>query len=480
MKTEDTGGLPYELILVLNRPYMITTNIDVADGLSNGTVGKLINIESDGNNDILRLWFKFPKSVGKKRSTKVRNDIVRQNIDKDAVPIYTRTSSIPLNNNKTIVAKRKHFPVISALAMTIHKAQGGTFDDIVYEYNRSHTRELVYVALSRVTNIEGLFLVTTRDTKESWKFWTGRVGVSLDDSNATSATTKNQKRATTHQLDLSMELKRLQTNNLQTITNTFLEFISKNKNNLSIFSFNCQSLRAHAADLELDAIVKKIDVLILSETHMKNEEVIDIPNFNFVVSFKRPDRAAGGVAIYNNAKNSVSRMCTSHMDVHTRFSSMLTTNVSEIGDICVCRYQSKNGQFIIVVAIYISPGKSIRAIQEFLYENLMIYSKDGSALLEKKIGKRFDNLPMILSGDFNINFADDKNLSLIEFLNQEFQLAMSNDRQKSTTRCKTTLDGVFTKYLHNFESKNFVSYFSYHRPIISILEFDNNDNDNND
>jgi hypothetical protein len=37
---DDTDGLPYELILVFGRPYMITNNIYVADGLSNGTVGK--------------------------------------------------------------------------------------------------------------------------------------------------------------------------------------------------------------------------------------------------------------------------------------------------------------------------------------------------------------------------------------------------------------------------------------------------------
>ncbi|GFY17473.1 uncharacterized protein TNCV_3518301 [Trichonephila clavipes] len=54
MKTDETGGLPYELILVLNRPYMITNNIDVADGLSNGTVGKLYHVERDENGDIIK------------------------------------------------------------------------------------------------------------------------------------------------------------------------------------------------------------------------------------------------------------------------------------------------------------------------------------------------------------------------------------------------------------------------------------------
>lgn len=64
MKLDETGGLPYELVLVPNRPYMLTTKIDVADGYSNGTVGILLTVESDENNEILRTWLKFPNNIG--------------------------------------------------------------------------------------------------------------------------------------------------------------------------------------------------------------------------------------------------------------------------------------------------------------------------------------------------------------------------------------------------------------------------------
>ncbi|XP_037958820.1 uncharacterized protein LOC119688206 [Teleopsis dalmanni] len=474
MKPDETGSLPYELILVPNRPYMITTNIDVADGLSNGTVGTLIHIELNENDEITRIWLKFPKSAGQKRKIKARNDTERLGIDRDAVPISAQTSSIPLNNNKTIVAKRKHFPLVSALAMTIHKSQGGTFDAIVYEYSRSHSRELVYVALSRVTNIEGLFLLTKEDTGASWKFHHGRVGnAPTDDSN----TSKNQKRSTTHRDDLSIELKRLHDNNLQTVTKTFIDFISTKKR-LSIFSFNCQSLRRHVHDLSVDALVEKMSVLILSETHVSNEETIDIPNLNFIASFKRDNRPAGGVAIYHRSNDTMATFSTDHMEVHARYTSMFSTNVSNIGDICISQCHS-NGQTIIMAAVYISPKQSLQAIREFLYSNLFIYSKAASAIFMMKINRRFDHYTMILSGDFNINFADVKNQSLIEFLYQEFDLTMSNDRNLSTTKYKTTIDAVFTRYINRFKSKLFISYFSYHRPIVSVLEFDENP-DNND
>lgn len=117
-------------------------------------------------------------------------------------------------------------------------------------------------------------------------------------------------------------------------TKTFLDFISE-ENGLFIFLFNCQSLRAHEADLQIDALVKKKNVMILTETHMNNEEIVDLPNFNFVASFKRPAFPAGGIAVYQNLYGST-RMCTSRMDIHAKFTKTFSVNMSDIGDICIC------------------------------------------------------------------------------------------------------------------------------------------------
>ena len=80
-----------------------------------------------------------------------------------SVPIARRSCNIALNNNKTINAKRNHFPVVSASVITIHKSQGATFDEIIYEYGKKHSQQLVYFALSRVTRIKGLYIVTERN-----------------------------------------------------------------------------------------------------------------------------------------------------------------------------------------------------------------------------------------------------------------------------------------------------------------------------
>lgn len=74
------------------------------------------------------------------------------------------------------------------------------------------------------------------------------------------------------------------------------------KTGLSIVSFNCQSLRAHAQDL-LDRVVKHANILLLSETFMADDGApVHIPKFNFVVRVQRNEKRNSGVAIYHKSK----------------------------------------------------------------------------------------------------------------------------------------------------------------------------------
>ncbi|KAK0076512.1 hypothetical protein PV326_010711 [Microctonus aethiopoides] len=87
---------------------------------------------------------------------------------------------------------------------------------------------------------------------------------------------------------------------------------------------------------------------------MGNDEIIDITNFNFVASFKINNRPAGGVAIYQNM-NTV-HYCTNYMNVHAKYTSMFNATASDIGDMCISRCHSGDNQFIIMVAVYITPN----------------------------------------------------------------------------------------------------------------------------
>lgn len=384
MEVIDTGGLPYELTLVIGQPYLITTNIDVADGLSNGTYGHLRLVErfdtttqSDEANsgDLKRLWFKFAGNakIGQKARMVAAKYMQKKNIPKDLVPIAQRSSTVNLNNNRTITAKRKHFPITPACAMTIHKSQGGTFDNIVYTYERGHAQQLVYVALSRVTNIEGLFIVSPTDDHV---FYRGR-----KHSSSTGA--------------LSKEFVRLTENPLRTFQDILLDFI---KSKITLFSFNCQSLRAHCNDL-IDNVTQNCTILMLSETWAENNDPIDIPNFDCCVQYKRSHRRAAGVAIYKNGRSS--HVITPHMDITYRQSIGLGVAIQDVGDMCAAECLLPNGQTVISVAIYVSPNQTIEKIVDFIHFVLFPFTEGGSRLLNKDYHLR----PMILTGDFNTDFS---------------------------------------------------------------------------
>lgn len=227
---------------------------------------------------------------------------------------------------------------------------------------------------------------------------------------------------------------------------------------MSLYTFNCQSLRAHVQDLQLDRVALSSNFLILSETWMNEEDpAIGIPNFDIVVRFKRAETRAGGVAIYRNI-NDRAHVVTPQTELNARQMQSLSINLSKVGEICACESSLENGKTVIIVAIYVSPNQSINDIIEYIRETLVKYTPDVSRILQKN----YHEIPMILSGDFNVNFTLDTALPLIKFLNDKFQLKMCSSRTESTTRSKTTIDAVFQRHINQIETKAFVSYFRYH------------------
>ncbi|GFT53125.1 ATP-dependent DNA helicase [Trichonephila clavipes] len=89
----------------------------------------------------------------------------------EMVPMNRRSSTVSLNQNRSIHAKRNHFPLKPACSLTIHKLRGGTFGEIVYKCSKAHSQPLVYVALSRLMAQEKLHFVPT-DGRQ--RFYHGR------------------------------------------------------------------------------------------------------------------------------------------------------------------------------------------------------------------------------------------------------------------------------------------------------------------
>jgi hypothetical protein len=76
-------------------------------------------------------------------------------------------------------------------------------------------------------------------------------------------------------------------------------------------------------------------------------------------------------------------------------------------------------------------------------------------------------MPIILPGDFNVNVKDNYNVELVEFMRDAFEPEVLSDLSQGTTRSNSCIDVVFGRNVGNLSCMNYVSYFSYHRPILS-------------
>lgn len=73
--------------------------------------------------------------------------------------VTVKCKTVTYNGEKTqFVMKRHQFPLVECEAMTIHKSQGASFKCVAIHLKQNLTRQLMYVAMSRVTSQKGLFL----------------------------------------------------------------------------------------------------------------------------------------------------------------------------------------------------------------------------------------------------------------------------------------------------------------------------------
>ncbi|GFS75815.1 ATP-dependent DNA helicase [Trichonephila clavipes] len=98
------------------------------NGFANGAV--LSCVELGDQNRVLRDWLPFPNGIGVKARGKVAGYANTKRIGREMVPINHRSATVPLNRNRSIHVEINDFPLKPACSLTIHKSQGGTFDEI--------------------------------------------------------------------------------------------------------------------------------------------------------------------------------------------------------------------------------------------------------------------------------------------------------------------------------------------------------------
>ncbi|XP_062610660.1 uncharacterized protein LOC134272446 [Saccostrea cucullata] len=243
-----TDGLSASLLFSVNARVMLTRNINVEDGLVNGAMGHISAFDfrqAQQRNRVegIRILFDS-EDIGKLQGKRTPhgNEVLIQRIQED----------IKEKNTKNVV--RHQFPLKLAWACTAHKVQGMTTKSVVVNLDRTFAPGQAYVAVSRVTSQNGLFIETKDENALLRKIYAN--------PDIKSALCKMEK--------LIQE---------QDYPNCYDDQTFK-----TIVLLNVQSLRAHFLDLKSDTRFLKADLICVTETWLTDNDRIqnfEIDDFQF-------------------------------------------------------------------------------------------------------------------------------------------------------------------------------------------------------
>ena len=363
-KASETGGLETSLKVAIGCRVMLTYNLDVTDGLSNGATGTVSHIVILADNVVnILVEFDDPK-IGVKAK---RLSQYRQNYP-NSVPISRHEASFNIGVRKCINASRRQFPLRLSWASTIHKVQGLTTNSIVVSFGGRFFPGQAYVALSRVRHLDGLHIL---------KFDPAQIHVDCA---------------------VVREMERLHENTI--VDNT--EAVNPELFNLQVSHLNIRGIKSHKDDLKLEQLVKQSDVLCFCETFLKYEDNfsqysfgrddmqifrIDRPNSND--SKNQPGSGGVLVAVQQNIKPIlVARKISRHLEY-------IAVQVN---------YSNKP---LIIVSLYRPPGGSINMFLQEMEDILNQINPKTNAC--------------IIVGDFNEDICQSQSKIASYFISKGFQ-----------------------------------------------------------
>ena len=153
-KRSETGGLHGTLKLAIGARVMLTTNVDVSDGLVNGARGEVVRVVTNNSRQVTSLLVRFDNNrVGYKA---IQTSQYRSRFP-HAVPLSKYEVVFFAKGKRGSEIKRLEFPLTLAWATTIHKVQGLTLDEIVVDMKGGRFNP--GVAFSRVKTLDGLHIL---------------------------------------------------------------------------------------------------------------------------------------------------------------------------------------------------------------------------------------------------------------------------------------------------------------------------------
>ena len=409
--TSKTMGLSSVLCLAEDLPAEICINVDVEDGLTNGTpcMVKKLDYRVHGSNRCSIIWVLFCEDkTGAKARTRYAF-LRKTGISNSWTPILEISRKFKVGRIESCYVTRRQFPLKLAASKTIHKSQGSTMDTAVLHFGDKKNEHMHYVGLSRVQKLENVHILHLNE----------------------------EKIAVSHAVAQEMDRMR----KYATISPCFplLENITTD---LKIVYHNSRSLHLHIEDLRADTNIQAADIIVIAETRLQEQdpsEIYSLQDFHmhrFDSSRHDNGRPYRGIVMYTKIQIDGLVSFTLH--------GIETVSCSIVHE----------GEDVQLVFLYTSPKSSS-------ISNFLSFINELQDILDM-------SKPFIIMGDTNIDFFNQTLLT--QYLQRR---EISQLMHIVTTDYQTCLDHVYVKGLSHMQTTVacLESHYSDHKPIVLYLPF---------
>lgn len=430
--------VPESVHLKVGAKYMMTKNTDLSDGLVNGTCGILKKIIYDKDKAYAKLVYMdlFFDDVGRKTREKhlTAGKFKRDSItDKNWTPIECEKVRLDLENHKTWHIVRQNFLLVPAEALTICKIQGETCRAVGLDLSQPLKRSELYVAMSRVTKAEDLYLFGKNSLLERTRYRNWSKEKKEEHVNNILATD-----------EVHLELKRLRKHRKFENKYPFLNddsYFSKNGESKSIIYHKVASIEDIEPFLSKDKGFQRADIIILAcDNYSKNIILEDYvllkitkheESSKAIIVFVRKSLEAAVEFLSDNSK------CLDPLDI-----GMMIIRVNQ-KNIFLC-YLANSTNLDVFQKSFQNFFRKLSKIQDIDFKNISDH--------------------LFVLGTFNFDLL--KSQSLLKKLNESFYI--SNTFKASTTDAGIQMDWCLSnasKQIVEYSSLPYESYFSVHKPI---------------
>ena len=401
---KEYGNLLGVLGIKIGARVMLTLNVDVTDGLTNGAMGTVSNVVQKGDK-ISVILVQFDNPTVDQRAI-ARSQF--KDIDSSPVPFYEFQKTFPINE-KSFQGCRIQFPLFLSWAVSIHKCQGLTVDEIVVDMSRHkgpYQRGQAYVAFSRVKTLEKLHIIN---------YCRKQIKVSPD---------------------VSEEMEQLRRHCIPPIPEPKVRHIDQNKS-VAIAHLNVRNLMAKRYDITCDTDICRAGVICFTESHLSANDkltpsVIGLCNNTEIYHCDR-DNNGGGVVICVDSKYHPTVLC-----------------VGESG-LELVGIQINIPDRVNIFCTYRPPTYNCETFLQKLCNVLDHYA---------------DN-PLCIVGDFNEDILENSE----KVIHKTFLNAGFTQYVKVPTRDSGTLfDHVYTGHIQDVETEVCDTYYSDHDAVYCYIQ----------